>query len=181
MTLKALRTLAVLAIVLASCKSAPPVVTEAPPPPPPPAAPPPPPSKAGIVDEAALDRSVDPCEDFYQFACGGWLKATPIPADRAQWSRSFSEIGERNLNTLHEILEKDATAKGGDAATQKLGDYYATCMDEQKAEAASLAALKLRLAAIAKVKDGKSLAVLLGGLQLDGVGALFNFGQEQDH
>src|SRR5690348_13198468 len=91
------------------------------------------------VDLAALDPSVPPCADFYQFACGGWKARTPIPPDRPAWSRSFSEISERNLTILRDTLEADASGHfaPGDDEARKLGDFYATCMDEKKAETAS--------------------------------------------
>src|SRR3954465_8046103 len=79
------------------------------------------------LEPASLDRSVDPCVDFFQYACGGWLKSTEIPADRARWGR-FSEIDERNKASIKQLLEDDT--KGGDAAAKKLGDYYSSCMDE---------------------------------------------------
>src|SRR5262249_49406370 len=105
---------------------------------------------------------------------------TAIPPDRAQWTRSFSVITERNLEILRGILERDATGKGEGPYAQKLGDFYSTCMDEAKAEGASLATLKQQLAAIDNVKDGRTLAEAVARLQLDGVGALFEFGQQQD-
>src|SRR4051794_22544050 len=79
------------------------------------------------LDSKAIDRTVDPCMDFYHFACGSWLKATPIPEDRSGWTRSFSEIDKRNEETLHQILEEAAKAKGGDEITTKIGAYYGAC------------------------------------------------------
>src|SRR5262245_43496364 len=79
------------------------------------------------IDPVLLNKSVDPCTDFYQFACGGWLAASPIPADRPRWGR-FDELSEKNDEVLRRVLE--AAATGRDASAQKIGDYYATCMDE---------------------------------------------------
>jgi predicted metalloendopeptidase len=138
----------------------------------------------GTVDPSLLDRAVDPCVDFYRHACGGWIAKTPIPADRPAWSRGFSEIKERNQTVLRAILEEDA---GGKAATAedpyaaKLGDFFATCMDEAKAESASLQALKGVLARIDTVKDPKSLAQVTASLQAAGADALFDFASMQDY
>src|SRR4051812_44276330 len=63
------------------------------------------------VDVAALDQSVEPCDDFYQYACGGWIAATPIPPDRPGWFRSFSEIQEHNVLMLRRILDETAAGK----------------------------------------------------------------------
>jgi endothelin-converting enzyme/putative endopeptidase len=110
------------------------------------------------------------------------MKSTPIPADRASWSRSFSEIYQRNETTLRQILEDDAAGKPdpADPYAQKVGDFYATCMDEEKAETASLAELKAELARIDAIKGAKGFAHEVALLQLGGVNALFSFSSDQD-
>src|SRR5467141_110720 len=77
-----------------------------------------------------IDKTVDPCTDFYQYACGNWIKNTEIPADQSSWV-SFNELDERNQYTMRDILEKAAVASPArDAITQKIGDFYSSCMDE---------------------------------------------------
>ena len=134
------------------------------------------------VDEAALDKAAAPCDDFYQYACGTWMKNTPIPNDRSAWTRSFSVINERNETLVKQILEDAAAGKGDsdNPYVKQLGDYYSTCMDESKAETASLATLKAELARIDAVKDAKGAAQLLAALHLRGINALFGFGADQD-
>jgi len=91
------------------------------------------------LDATALDRTVDPCHDFYQFACGTWIKNTPIPGDQPRWNRSFSEIQKRNEEDLRAILEGVAAPGGAkNADEQKLGDFYASCVDEAALESAGL-------------------------------------------
>ncbi len=88
-------------------------------------------SKKGGFDLANLDRSVSPCADFYQFANGGWMKNNPIPAAYPRWG-SFTILQEHNQDVLHTILEdaaKDKSAQPG-SNWQKIGDFYASCMDE---------------------------------------------------
>src|SRR5262249_6303346 len=74
------------------------------------------------LEAASLDRTADPCVDFYQFACGGWLQANQIPADRTRWGR-LSEIDEHNKTAIRTLLEDDAKGIGVDAIGKKLGDY----------------------------------------------------------
>jgi putative endopeptidase len=179
---------ALLAAPLAGCEPPAPVApTE--PPSPPAAAPPAAPSAPAVapasgltsVDDSALDPGVSPCNDFYQYACGGWLKSTPIPGDQASWTRSFDVMEERNEQDLRAILERYASGQGKDEPdAQKLGDYYASCMDEEAIEKAGIASLKPELDRINKIKTIKDLAEAVGALHARDVHPLFMFVSGQD-
>ena len=137
-------------------------------------------SGPGQFDLTAIDKSVDPCVDFYHYACGAWIKNNPIPADQAMWGR-FNELAERNRDILHQILEE--AAKPGatrDATGQKIGDYYAACMDEKAIDAKGLTPLQPELDRIRNLTDKSQIAGLVAHLQSVGVGALFEFASGPD-
>ena len=126
-----------------------------------------------VVD--AIDRTVDPCTNFYPFACGGWLAHNPVPADRQRWGR-FQEVQDRNYAMLRRILE----ATGGDADRRKAGDYYAACMDEPVIEAKGVVALQPELAQIDALKSRDELPQLVAQLHALGVNVLFRFRADTD-
>jgi putative endopeptidase len=135
---------------------------------------------AGKFSLAALDRSVDPCTDFYQFTCGGWEKENPIPADRARWGR-FDELHERNQEILKGILERAGASKASPGTIeQKIGDYYAACMDEPAIERRATAPIKPERERAAALADKTELAALVGQLHRTGADVFFEFGSEQD-
>jgi endothelin-converting enzyme/putative endopeptidase len=131
-------------------------------------------------DINALDRSADPCVDFYQYACGTWMKENPIPPDQARWGR-FNQLQERNRDVLHNILETAAPANPNrDRIAREIGDYYAACMDEKAIDARGLAAIQPQLDRIRNLKDKAALAEEIARLQRAGAGSVFDFGSGQD-
>jgi predicted metalloendopeptidase len=138
-------------------------------------------SPAHGFDVADLDRSCKPCDDFYQFAVGGWLKANPIPPEYPLWG-SFITLAEKNLQALHEILEAAATNTSAAPGSneQKVGDFYATCMDTKAIDAQGLQPISAELASINAIHDNAGLVNTGARLQTQGVGVLFAFGSDQD-
>ncbi|HEX8557005.1 MAG TPA: M13 family metallopeptidase [Pyrinomonadaceae bacterium] len=132
-------------------------------------------------DRARMDDATAACTDFYQYANGGWLKTTEIPAAFSSWG-SFNILAENNRKTLHEILEEAAKKKGARAGSvdQKVGDFYATCMDEAARETLGAKPLAPYLARIDKVSDVKGLRALVADFHKAGLPAVFGFGALPD-
>lgn len=133
------------------------------------------------INLAAIDRTAAPCQDFYQYAVGGWLAANPIPPAFSSWGTD-SLLAERNRDVLHEILEaasKNTRAARG-SSEQKVGDFYASCMAEEKIEAEGLRPLATELKRIEALKDRRELPALVAHLHDIGVNALFISDSKQD-
>jgi endothelin-converting enzyme/putative endopeptidase len=134
------------------------------------------------LDVNAMDRSVDPCADFYAYSCGGWMKRNPIPADQSSWS-VYGKVYNDNQRFLWGVLDDlSRRTTGRNATQQKIGDYFAACMDESAVEKLGAQPLKPRLAAIERLQSKRDLAPLLANLHLAvrGRGLLFGFGSDQD-
>jgi putative endopeptidase len=133
------------------------------------------------LDVSSMDKSVDPCVDLYHYACGGWQKKNPIPPDQTSWS-VYGKLYQENLMFLRGILEQAGPSSAPrDAVTQKIGDFYASCMDEGTAERRGIAAIQPQLDAIAALKSVREMAPLVARLQLPfGRTILFAAGSTQD-
>ncbi len=128
-----------------------------------------------------MDPSADACADFYRFACGGWEDTTKLPADRSRWTRSFSEITERNEEWVKSLLESAAeTPDQGDADWARLGNLYAACMDEGAINTAGLAPIQAYATEIDGITDLKSLSAVVGKLHTMSIDVFFGGGVEGD-
>jgi putative endopeptidase len=130
-------------------------------------------------DLGAIDKSADPCADFYQYACGNWRKANPIPADQTRWGR-FNELAERNRYLLYSELKQASTAPST-PLQKKYGDFFSSCMNTDQAEKLGDQPIQPLLKQVAGLSDKKQLASLLAQFESqDGMGAFFRFDVEQD-
>ena len=134
------------------------------------------------LDPLAMDRAADPCVDFYQYACGGWMARNPIPADQSSWS-VYAKLAEDNRRYLWGVLDELARrTTGRSAPQQKIGDFFAACMDEAAVAARGATPLQDTLARIAALRSLRDLPALLAELTVSGTddGVLFGFGANPD-
>ncbi len=131
-----------------------------------------------VLDLTAMDRTIDPCVDFFNYACGGWIKNNPIPPDQSSWDL-YSKMEDENKEKLRSILEAAASPDPGrNAVNQKIGDYYASCMDEKTIEDKGIEPLKPELDRIAKISSKTELADVASAMSTYNV--MFRFESTQD-
>jgi putative endopeptidase len=132
-----------------------------------------------VLDVTSMDTTVDPCTDFFAYSCGTWIKKNPIPPDQTSWS-VYSKLEDDNKAILREILESSASPAGKrDAVTQKIGDYYAACMDEEAINAAALKPLQPALDQIQQLHAKRDIAGVVAAMVSND--ALFRFRSDQDY
>ncbi len=135
------------------------------------------------LDLSAMDRSVDPCTDFFRYSCGTWIKKNPIPPDQARWD-VYAKLEEDNERFLWGILEQTSKPVATRSSTKaEIGDYYYACMDEAAVEKAGARPLEAELEQIAAIQSIRDLAGYLARqhLALAGDHMLFGFGSNQDY
>ncbi|MCU1292741.1 MAG: endothelin-converting enzyme [Bryobacterales bacterium] len=130
-------------------------------------------------DLQAIDKSVDPCESLYRYACGNYVKTHPIPADESSWGR-FNELQDRNLGTLRNILEESSRNLKASAIDQKIGGFYESCMNEGAIEERGTAPLQPELERIDKLSNASELVAEVARLHEQQVSAFFGFGSFPD-
>jgi putative endopeptidase len=132
------------------------------------------------IEPSWMDPTIDPCTDYFAYACGGFVKTTEIPPDRASWGTTAA-IEKSNEEYLRGVLEKAAGAgSSSDPVTKKIGDYYAACMDEAGIEKAGTTPIQHLLAEVTKVKDFPTLTTAIAKLHAENVFPLFDLSSRQD-
>ena len=121
-----------------------------------------------------MNPEADPCVDFYEYACGGWVANTELPGDKTRLVRSFTTITDQNQELLKTILEEAAADPGDDPDLKKVGAFYGACMDIEAIEAAGLGPVMPRLDAIAAAEDLKALWEQTGELHLEGASPFYS-------
>ena len=134
-------------------------------------------SRSGI-ELVSMDQAADPCSDFYQYACGGWIKNHPAPPDQPSYGR-FSELQDRNNGILRDILDQ-ASKPTAPADQRKIGDYYASCMAETDINRKGTAPLAPDLLRVDAIKDKNDIPAVAGHMQTVGATAFFGFGSAPD-
>jgi len=131
-------------------------------------------------DTTNLDKTCKPCDDFYQFAMGGWMKANAIPPEYSTWG-SFSMLADKNQQALRQILEAAAKTNAPAGSNErKIGDFYASCMDTAAIDAADRKPIDRELLRLAEIKGAVDLQAEVAHLQETGIGAMFRFASRQD-
>ncbi len=131
------------------------------------------------VDLKAIDKTADPCQNFFQYACGNWVKSNPIPPEYPRWGR-FNELLDRNQAVLREILEDSAKREDRSPVDQQIGGLYASCMDEAAVDKAGYQPIKPALDRIAALQDKPALAAEVARLHNEGVPVLFALSARPD-
>jgi putative endopeptidase len=137
------------------------------------------PREIPIFDLNAIDKTIDACVDFYQYACGTWMKNNPVPPDKSRWGR-FDALAERNLYILRDILN-EAQLPGKHSATETMvGTFYSSCMDESAIEKKGTTPLAPELDRIHAIKTREDLIRQVATMHRSGIPALFSFYPQPD-
>src|SRR5580700_11156256 len=133
-------------------------------------------------DLTDMDRSANPCEDFYRYSCGGWLKKNPIPSDQSSWS-VYAKLTQDNERFLWGILEDTAKPNPARSTVEReIGDFFAACMDESAVEKTGAGPVSLELSAIGQLKSVADFPEVLAREHLaQNFGMLFSFSASQDY